>query len=98
VSRHIPGIQPEVDAKARVIGYGFGRSYADTICTVILSKGGIKIGFYRGSELPDPEGMLAGAGKLHRHVVINDEGDLRYPAFVTLLAEAAQRYRVRSKK
>ncbi len=35
------------DVKAKVVGYGFGTGYKDLICTMLVSKKGIKIGFDR---------------------------------------------------
>ena len=43
-----------------------------TVCALILSKTGVKIGLFRGSELPDPKGLLRGSGKVHRHVAPRD--------------------------
>src|SRR5690606_41229841 len=31
-------------------------------------KSHVNVGFFRGAELPDPEGLLEGTGKLMRHV------------------------------
>lgn len=40
----VPDLLEMVDRRARVIGYGFGASYKDLICTIILSKSGAKLG------------------------------------------------------
>ena len=66
----IPGALETVDRASRVVAYGFGPGYADMICTIIPSKTGVKLGIVRGAELPDPHGLLEGAGKLHRHVAL----------------------------
>ena len=71
----LPGIIEMPDASANVIGYGYSNKYNDMICTIILSKKGIKIGFNRGSELPDPKKILAGTGKVHKYVQINSVAD-----------------------
>ena len=44
---NIEGITETPDLAAKVIGYGFGNKYADTICTIILSKKEVKLGFYK---------------------------------------------------
>ena len=71
-----------------MIGYSYGAGYKDLICTIILSKKGIKLGFYRGGELPDPKKLLTGSGKVHRYVEINSEEDIRNPALLALLEHA----------
>ena len=55
---------------------GFGPGYKQLLCTIIPSMKGIKLGFYKGSELPDPKNRLARAGKVHRYVEIKSENYL----------------------
>ena len=88
--RHLKGIIEQPDSKANVIGYSYGAGYKDLICTIILSKKGIKLGFYKGSELPDPKNLLTGSGKVHRYVEINSEEAVRNPALLELLEHALQ--------
>jgi|GEM_PF-1500318 len=71
--RQLKGVTEQPDPTANVIGYNYGAGYKDLICTIILSKKGIKLGFYKGSELPDPKKLLTGSGKVHRYVEINSE-------------------------
>ncbi len=61
-----------IDRKAKLIGYNFGPGYKNTLCTIIPSQKGVKLGFYNGSLINDPECMLTGSGKIHKHVVIKD--------------------------
>lgn len=84
------------DVSARIIGYGYGSGYKQTICTIIPSKTGIKLGFYKGSELPDPEKLLTGTGKVHKHVVIKSSSDLKSTALKNLLTEALKAYQERN--
>lgn len=95
--RQLNGITEQPDAKANVIGYNYGSGYKDLICTIILSKKGIKLGFYRGSDLPDPEKLLTGSGKVHRYVEIHSESDLRNPALVELLKSAVRAREARAR-
>jgi hypothetical protein len=88
--RRLIGITEQPDSKANVIGYSYGAGYKDLICTIILSKKGIKLGFYKGSELPDPKKLLTGSGKVHRYVEINSEEDIRNPALLELLEHAIE--------
>lgn len=84
----LKGIVEQPDAAANVIGYSYGTGYKDLICTLMLSKSGTKLGFYKGAELPDPEKLLTGTGKVHRFVVIKDANDIRRPALSKLLHAA----------
>jgi len=92
--KSLPDVQEEVDLTAKILGYGYGRKYAETICTLILSKKGLKLGFYRAVDLPDPENILAGTGKVHKYVVISDE-TLRSKALKNMLAAAHKAYKER---
>ena len=80
------------DGPANIIGYGFGPGYKQLLCTIIPSMKGIKLGFYKGSELPDPKNLLAGSGKVHRYVEIKSENDVKDPAIKKLLGEALKAY------
>jgi len=46
------------------------------------------VGFFRGSTLPDPAGLLEGTGKLGRHVKLKPSTPLDSPALEALVAEA----------
>jgi len=85
------------DNSANVIGYGYSTGYKDMICTILLSKKGVKLGFYKGSELPDPQKLLTGTGKVHRFVEIKTEQDIKNPALKKLIAEALKAYQKRTK-
>jgi hypothetical protein len=85
------------DGPANIIGYGFGPGYKQLLCTIIPSKKGIKLGFYKGIELPDPKRFLTGSGKVHRYVEIKSENDVKDPAIKKLLNEALNAYHKRVK-
>ncbi len=84
----LPGVKEFPDVKTRVIGYGTGESYRETIATLVLSKGGVKIGIVGGATLPDPAHLLEGAGKVHRYVAIEKPADLKSPALRSLVRKA----------
>ena len=85
------------DASANIIGYGYGTGYKDLICTILLSKKGVKPGFYKGSELSDPQKLLTGTGKVHRFAEIQTEQDIINPALKKLLSAALNAYRKKIK-
>src|SRR3954470_21454377 len=66
----LPEAEEQPDAAANVVGYGYGPGYKGLIATIILSKGGVKLGFTKGAGLPDPHGLLEGSGKVHRYFVL----------------------------
>jgi hypothetical protein len=88
-----------VDFATRLIGYGHGPGYTGAVCTLILSKSGIKLGLVGGAALPDPQGLLQGSGKVHRHVPLQTAQDLRQAGLERLLlgASAAARARLAAK-
>lgn len=84
----LPGIIEEVDLPAKIVGYMYGRKYAETVCVIIPSKKGLKLGFYKGNELPDPQGLLEGTGKISRYVVMDSDAMVTSPELKQLIAEA----------
>ncbi len=92
---NIPALIEEVDPPANMLAYSFGPGYKGSICSIIPSKKEIKLGFYKGDELPDPEQLLEGTGKVHRYVVIRSAQDLKRPALRSLLNLAADACRAR---
>ncbi|XZF13965.1 DUF1801 domain-containing protein [Chitinophagaceae bacterium MMS25-I14] len=90
---NLPGITEQVDLPAKMIGYCYGQKYSELICVIIPSKKGIKLGFNRGTGLPDPEKMLEGTGKISRYVQIKTPEQINAPALKQLLAAALAAYR-----
>jgi hypothetical protein len=45
------------------------------ICTLVLSKSGVKVGFVNGAELADPTGLLEGSGKKHKYIQLKTVSD-----------------------
>jgi len=92
----VPGAVEVVDAKTAVIGFGYGSGYKDMVCTLILSKGGVKLGLVGGASLPDPHKLLEGAGKVHRYVSLRRPADLRRPGLRPLLRATLAAWRRKS--
>lgn len=88
----LPDIQETLDKPARIIGYGYGSKYSDSICAMIPSQKGLKLGFYKGTELPDPAKLLTGSGKVHKFVEIKSVKDINSSVFKKLLATAYKAY------
>jgi hypothetical protein len=83
--------------RQRLAGYGVGpKKMTEHFCYISVHKSHIDLGFNYGSELPDPEGLLQGTGKLFRHLKITTPEDLARPA-VRRLLEAASTHRMPAK-
>jgi hypothetical protein len=50
VTHAVPAAKETLDRSARLIGYGYGPGYKNSICTLILSKKGVKLGVVLGSS------------------------------------------------
>lgn len=51
-------------------------------------KAHVKVGFFRGAEIADPDGLLEGTGKFMRHVKLRPESDVNATALVELIERA----------
>jgi hypothetical protein len=67
------------------------------VCTLILSRSGVKLGIVRGSELSDPKQLMRGSGKVHRHVQLNTIADLKRPGLGSLFKAALTAWHKRNK-
>jgi hypothetical protein len=48
----------------------------------------VNVGFFRGAEIPDPDGLLQGTGKFMRHVKLGPDRDVDVTALARLIATA----------
>lgn len=92
----LPDAAEMFDESAKVIGYGYGPGYKGLVCTLILSRTGVKLGIIRGSELPDPKRLMQGRGKVHRHVELRTVADLNRPGLKPLLKTALAAWKERN--
>jgi hypothetical protein len=60
------------------------------VCYIANAKDHLTLGFYYGSYLRDPDGMLEGEGKQLRHVKVTDESPLHEIGLIGLIKEAAR--------
>jgi hypothetical protein len=93
----LPKAQETVDNRAGVAGYGYGTGYSDTVCTLILSKSGVKLGLAAGASLPDPDGLLEGKGRVHRYVQLHKAPDASRDGVKKLVLEARAAWQKRSR-
>jgi hypothetical protein len=93
-----PAIIEQIDVPAKMIAYCYGQKYVELLCVLIPSKKGLKLGFNRGVELPDPEKLLKGTGKISRYIEIKTEQQINSTSLKQLLVEALKTYEQRIKK
>jgi hypothetical protein len=89
---NLPGISEVIDIPAKMVAYSYGQKYSELICIIIPSKKGVKLGFNRGKDLPDPNGLLEGTGKISRYIVIKEEEQIKSKVLKKLLQDALSVY------
>ncbi len=86
-----PNAIEQVDPKSGIIAYGFTRnSYKGLVCAIQPHMKHVNLMFSKGTQLPDPSGLLVGTGKLARHVKFHSEAEIQNPALRKLLEEAVE--------
>ena len=94
--KSLPEAEETVDPTASVLSYGYGPGYRGMICTLLLSKSGVKIGFVHGAELADPTGLLEGSGKKHKYIQLKTASDLNRSGVRQLIEAAYAAWRQRN--
>ena len=92
---NLPDIIEQMDIPAKMIAYCYGQKYSEMICTIIPSKKGLKLGFYKGADLPDPDNLLEGKGKISRYVDIKAVEQIDSSSLKNLIKSALTAYRQR---
>ncbi len=78
----------------KIAGYGTGpKKQSEHFCWIQPNKAHVNLGFNYGAELPDPDSLLEGTGKLFRHIKMRSVSDVQRPG-VRKLIEKACRHRV----
>jgi hypothetical protein len=96
LAKALPGAEETLDESAKLLGYGYGPGYKGLLCTLLLSKNGIKLGIAHRSELPDPKQLMRGSGKVHRDVQLRTTADLKQPGLRPLLKAALAAWKERT--
>ena len=60
------------------------------VAYVYSADGYVQFGFFRGSSLKDPKGLLEGKGSYVRHVKVHTPSEIDERAFAALLRQAAR--------
>ena len=92
----LPNITEQLDMPAKMIAYCYGQKYSELICTIIPSKRGLKLGFNWGTEIPDPDLLLQGKGKISRYVEIKSEEQAKSKVIKDFLKSVLSIYKHKS--
>ena len=60
-------------------GYSLTAKSMDGFCHIVVYPRHVNLGFNRGAELEDPQGLLIGTGKIIRHLKVAQPDDLKLP-------------------
>jgi len=75
--------------KEKTAAYGFGpKKMSESYAFISVHKKHVNLGFYHGTSLDDPSGLLEGTGASIRHVKLRNDADLANPAIKDLLLKA----------
>jgi hypothetical protein len=85
-----PKASEQIDVPAHLIAYGYAKTYTHLMCVIILYKEYVNLGFPRGVDLPDPEGLLEGTGKRARHVKVYDLSQVDSPEISALIQASVE--------
>ena len=85
-----------IDQSGPYAFYSYAPGYKGLVCSLILSKTGVKLGLSHGASLDDPHKLLEGAGKVHKHIPLKSPADLAKPAVKALVKAAIKRWQVKN--
>ncbi len=86
----MPDITEVPWAHQKTVGYGVGtKKMSEHFCYLAPQKAHVNLGFNYGADLPDPDGLLEGSGKLMRHIKIRSLEDVKRPAIKQLIIAAS---------
>lgn len=73
----------------RAATYGLGpKKMSEGYAYILPHEAWVNLGFYKGAELEDPEGVLEGTGAKMRHVKIGSMDEAEKPAIRALIRAA----------
>ena len=76
---------------ALAIAFGANEKLSGVVFSIALYPRWVSLFFARGTDLPDPQGLLQGEGKGIRHIVLKDIALFDDPAVEALIGEALRR-------
>lgn len=88
VRRAMPGAHEIVYLTQNHIGYGTSASRRDLACYVCPLRDYVRLGFFYGTSLDDPQRLLVGDGVRLRHIKLRSVEEARRPAVEDLVRDA----------
>lgn len=88
----VPEVSEQIDYPAKMVAYCYGQHYKQMVCTLIPSQKGLKLGFAYGVDLPDPQKLLTGTGKISRYIEITSDKQISGQGIKDLLESAYRAY------
>jgi hypothetical protein len=79
---------------AEVIVFKLTGQPGGAFCYVAAYARHVNLGFYRGSDLPDPQRVLKGTGKKMRHIRFDSADDLRHEHLGSYIRAAVEQARI----
>ena len=86
--RFVKRIEPEL-SEAVKWGNGCWIGIKGPVAYVYSDTEFVQFGFFNGSSLKDPKGLLEGKGRYVRHIKVGNRSAIDEPAFAALLLQAA---------
>ena len=87
--RFVKRVEPRL-AEAVKWGNGCWVGKDGPVAYVYSADGYVQFGFFRGSSLKDPKGLLEGKGSYVRHAKVHAPSEIDERAFAALLKQAAR--------
>jgi hypothetical protein len=78
---------------ALVFGFAPDEHASSAILSIALYPRWVTLFFLQGRNLPDPEGLLEGAGQIVRSIRLESERDLRHAAAAPVMPQSPRRHR-----
>lgn len=73
----------------RAATYGLGpKKMSEGYVYILPHTSWVNLGFFKGTDLPDPEGILEGTGKKLRHIKIHSTEDVDKPSIRAMIKAA----------
>ena len=90
--RLVKRVEPEL---SEVVKWGNGCwvGQKGPVAYVYSDTGYVQFGFFSGSSLRDPKGLLEGKGRYVRHIKVRDPSEIDKLALAALLGEATRKRR-----
>lgn len=90
-----PGLVEVSRPGDRAVSWGWGpKKRSEAYACALPYRDHVNLAFYRGAELPDPEGLFRGTGKAMRHVPLTAPAQVDAPAIRELLVAAREERRL----